>query len=343
MDDEKPAVSPFGSLSSAKPVFSSNLSSASTHSTYGATSQPGFGFALKASTSSSSPTATITSWASLTTPFSAFSGTSLPFAAVGYATKSFAKQQDGEEKVPDSDDELGGHIEEHDHHGDDDDEGDFLSESYDSHLGEDEEQSEKVEGKKFSDEPSSSSSPEPTGRNNPELNQTLFHLPRGEANEDLRCGGDDEPCHASKAKSTSRPSSSYPRLPLPPLPIIFVAIVGGGGTFLGIFMFISSLAITSTIGVKMRNPGLQVELCWVLSLRRPDRRDGAQALLLPTGGTSNKSGELDSDSLLKSEAVAELHLNLPKRERMNIAMNLLQALVRLRAWGAQACRGSLPI
>ncbi|KAJ3884252.1 hypothetical protein GG344DRAFT_84317 [Lentinula edodes] len=146
MDDEKPAVSPFGSLSSAKPVFSSNLSSASTHPTYGVTSQPGFGFGLKVSTSSSSPTATITSLAR-TTPFSAFSATSLPFAAVGDTTKSF---------------------EQHDHHGDDGDEGNFLSESYDSHLGEDEEQpeegeSEEVEGKKSSDEPTPSSSPEPIG------------------------------------------------------------------------------------------------------------------------------------------------------------------------------------
>ncbi|KAJ3911444.1 hypothetical protein F5877DRAFT_85953 [Lentinula edodes] len=123
MDDEKPAVSPFGSLSSAKPVFSSNLSSASTHPTYGVTSQPGFGFGLKVSTSSSSPTATITSLAR-TTPFSAFSATSLPFAAVGDTTKSF---------------------EQHDHHGDDGDEGNFLSESYDSHLGEDEEQPEEGE------------------------------------------------------------------------------------------------------------------------------------------------------------------------------------------------------
>ncbi|KAJ3925570.1 MAG: hypothetical protein NXY57DRAFT_967589 [Lentinula lateritia] len=166
--------------------------------------KPG-GFGLKASTSSSSPTATITSSAR-TTLFSAFSGTSLPFAAVGGTTQSFGdllreglpkplmaigqfrhspemkksakglrkqirnpfRRRDGEQKVPDSDDELGGHIEEHDHHGDDDDEGDFLSESYDSHLGEGEEQSEEVEseeveGKKSSDEPSPSSSPEPTG------------------------------------------------------------------------------------------------------------------------------------------------------------------------------------
>ncbi|KAJ3911026.1 hypothetical protein F5877DRAFT_73494 [Lentinula edodes] len=77
-----------------------------------------------------------------------------------------AKQQDREEKVPDADDELGGHIGQHGHHHDDD-AGDFLSESYDSHPGEGAEQSEEgeseeVEGKKSSDEPSISSSPEPT-------------------------------------------------------------------------------------------------------------------------------------------------------------------------------------
>ncbi|KAJ3911316.1 hypothetical protein F5877DRAFT_73278, partial [Lentinula edodes] len=79
-----------------------------------------------------------------------------------------AKQLDGEEKVPDSDAELGDHLEQHGHHDDDDDEGDFLSESYDSHPGEGEEQSkegesEEVEGKEYLDEPSPSSSPEPTG------------------------------------------------------------------------------------------------------------------------------------------------------------------------------------
>ncbi|KAJ3867398.1 hypothetical protein EV359DRAFT_78647 [Lentinula novae-zelandiae] len=234
-DDEKPGVSPFGSLSSAKSVSPSNLSSASTDPTFGATSQLGFGFGLKASTSSSSLTAASTSSAT-TTPFSAFSGIPSPFAAVGVTTKSFgdllkegtpkatskppsvasstppaspsaaaqkirdgdktvpgdeekrkmiedtneesalstsssyveiprpAKQEDGEEKVPDSDDELEGHLEQHGH-GDDDDEGDFLSESYDSHSGEEqseEGESEEVEGKESSDEPSPSSSPEPT-------------------------------------------------------------------------------------------------------------------------------------------------------------------------------------
>ncbi|KAJ3884870.1 hypothetical protein GG344DRAFT_83402, partial [Lentinula edodes] len=101
--------------------------------------KPGFGFGLKVSTSSLSPTATITSSAR-TTLFVAFSGTSLPFAAVGGTTSisstssSYveipppAKQQDGEEKVLDVDDELGGHIEQHGHH-DDDGAGDFLSES----------------------------------------------------------------------------------------------------------------------------------------------------------------------------------------------------------------------
>ncbi|KAJ3884605.1 hypothetical protein GG344DRAFT_71202, partial [Lentinula edodes] len=79
-----------------------------------------------------------------------------------------AKQLDGEEKVPDSDAELGDHLEQHGHHDDDDDEGDFLSESYDSHPGEGEEQSkegesEEVEGKEYLNEPSPSSSPEPTG------------------------------------------------------------------------------------------------------------------------------------------------------------------------------------
>ncbi|KAJ3848848.1 hypothetical protein EV368DRAFT_86167 [Lentinula lateritia] len=58
-----------------------------------------------------------------------------------------AKQQDGEEKVPDSDNELRGHIEQHNHHGDDNNEGDFLSESYDSHLGEGEEQSKEGKSK----------------------------------------------------------------------------------------------------------------------------------------------------------------------------------------------------
>ncbi|GAW05800.1 hypothetical protein LENED_007680 [Lentinula edodes] len=235
-DDEKPAVSPFGSLGSAKSVLSTNLSSPSTDPTFGATSQLGFGFGLKASTSSSSPVAASTSSAT-TTPFSAFSGTPSPFAAVGGTTKSFgdllkegspkatseppkfasstppaspsaaakqirdgdktvpgdeekrkmiedtneesvlstsssyveiprpAKQEDEEEKVPDSDDELEGHLEQHGHDDDDDDEGDFLSESFDSHSGEEqleEGESEEVEGKESSDEPSPSSSPEPT-------------------------------------------------------------------------------------------------------------------------------------------------------------------------------------
>ncbi|KAJ3913306.1 hypothetical protein F5877DRAFT_71684 [Lentinula edodes] len=167
----------------------SNATAKEFHS--GATSHPDFGFGLKASTSSSSPAATTTSLA-VTILFSAFSGTSSPFAAVGVQTLpgdeekrkmieetneesilSTTKQQDGEEKVPDSDDELGGHIEQHGH--DDDDAGDFLSDSYDSHPGEGEEQSEEGESEEVT-------YPDPAltllRQKHPELNQTLLPLPR---------------------------------------------------------------------------------------------------------------------------------------------------------------------
>ncbi|KAJ3925777.1 MAG: hypothetical protein NXY57DRAFT_1066376 [Lentinula lateritia] len=76
----------------------------------------------------------------------------------------------------------GGHIEQHGHD-DDDDAGDFLSKSYDSHLGEGAEQSEEVEGKKCSDEPSPSSSPEPTGIPLPPLppSRSRSNTPQAEA------------------------------------------------------------------------------------------------------------------------------------------------------------------
>ncbi|KAJ4488409.1 hypothetical protein J3R30DRAFT_3435653 [Lentinula aciculospora] len=89
-DNEKPAVSAFGSLASVKPALPS-ITSLSTGPTFGATSQLGFGFGLKPSVSTPSPTTpSVTSSTATTSAFSAFSGTPSPFTAVGGGTiKSF--------------------------------------------------------------------------------------------------------------------------------------------------------------------------------------------------------------------------------------------------------------